>query len=139
MPRPLLPPFLAVLLAAGALAGCSSTDPDPAGARPVLTVPSQPAVASGVSQVGVPQLLNFDVTNGQVTGAGSVVALRLGTQVRLTVLADTTDVLLVSGYELRAQLTVANPVQLTFTVDRAGSFEVVLERTGTVVTRLEVS
>ena len=131
-------PCLALALTVVALVGCSSTAPEPDGALPSLTAPSQPAVADGVSQAGVPQLINFTVTDGQVTGPGATVAVPLGTPVQLTVLADTTDVLLVSGYDLRAQVTVENPVQVVFTADRASGFDVVLEGSGVVLTRLEV-
>lgn len=47
-------------------------------------------------------------------------------------LADTVDVLLVRGYDVRAQLSVNKPVQVNLIAALAGDAEVVLEQTGTV-------
>lgn len=130
----------ALLLAtSAALAGCSSEDPQPSGALPSTTVPDLPSVADGVSQDGVPLLVNIGVAGGQVTGAGTTVSLRQGTPVRVTVTSDVADILLIEGYQVRAQLTINDPVQVSFIATRTGTFEVVLEQTGTVLTRLEVS
>jgi hypothetical protein len=131
-----------LLLALGvglALTGCGpSVDPRPSGSAPVVVRPSLPSVASGISQAGVPELINVGIANGVVTGASGPVAIAQNTPVRLTVLSDTAETLLVSGYELRAQLTVGEPVQLAFIADRTGRYEVVLEESGTVLTTLQV-
>jgi len=131
-----------LLLALGvglALTGCGpSVDPRPSGSAPVVVRPSLPSVASGISQAGVPELINVGIANGVVTGASGPVAVAQNTPVRLTVLSDTAETLLVSGYELRAQLTVGEPVQLAFIADRTGRYEVVLEESGTVLTTLQV-
>ncbi|MCW2713470.1 MAG: hypothetical protein JWN88_517 [Frankiales bacterium] len=123
-----------------ALAGCGDDeDPQPSGAFPPLASPSLPSVAEGVSQEGVPKLINLVVTGGAVSGVDSVVPVPRNTPVRLTVLADTADVLLVRGYDVRAQITVGEPVQISLLASRAGDAAVVLERTGTVLTTLRVS
>jgi len=96
-------------------------------------------VADGVSQEGVPKLINLVVTGKAVSGVESTVAVARNTPVRLTVLADTADVLLVRGYDVRTQLTVGEPVQVAFLASRPGDAAVVLERTGTVLTTLRVS
>ena len=122
-----------------ALAGCGdSVDPKPSGPAPVLVQPSLPSVASGIGQAGVPLPINVTVTGGSITGAAAVIDVRRNTRVRLTVLADVADRLLVKGYDLRAQVTVGEPVQLTFIADRSGTFDVVLEDAGTRLTRLVV-
>lgn len=136
--RPLAVPALVLLLAV-ALTGCGAgEDPEPEGRAPVVVRPSLPQVASGVTQDGVPLLVNVGYAEGRVTGAAGPVSLRRNTPVRVTVISDVTDEVLVRGYEVRAQLTVGQPVQVAFIADRVGTFEVVLEDTGTVLTRLVV-
>jgi len=129
------------LLVALTLVACGADeDPAPSGAAPPLSSPDLPSVAEGVSQEGVPQLVNLVVTAGQVTGVGATVPIPLDTPVRLTVITDTADVLLVKGgYDLRSQLTVGEPVQLEFIASQAGDAPVLLERNGTVLTTLRVS
>ncbi len=122
-----------------ALAGCgASVDPEPSGPAPILVQPSLPSVASGVAQEGVPLPINITITNGEITGANATIDVRRNTPVRLTVLADVADRLLVKGYGLRTQVTVGRPVQLSFIADRAGTYDVVLEDAGTRLTRLVV-
>ena len=122
------------------LAACGEeADPLPSGAAPPLASPELSSVAEGVSQEGVPQLVNLVVTGGEVTGVGATVPIPLNTPVRLTVISDTADVLLVRGYDLRSQLTVGEPVQLEFIASKRGDAPVVLERSGTVLTTLRVS
>ena len=105
---------------------------------PIVVRPSLPQVASGVPQDGVPLLVNVGYSEGRVTGASSSGRLRQNTPVRVTVISDVTDKVLVRGYEVRAQLTVGQPVQVAFIADRVGAFEIVLEDTGTVLARLVV-
>ena len=138
-PATLIRSAATALVVAIALAGCgASVDPKPAGPAPVLVQPSLPSVASGISQAGVPLPINVTVAGGSITGTAAVIDVRRHTPVRLTVLADVTDRLLVKGYDLRAQVTVGEPVQLSFIADRTGTFDVVLEAAGTRLTRLVV-
>jgi hypothetical protein len=67
----------------------------------------------GSDQLGVPQLVNLVVTNGVVTGVPDVVDVRINARVQLTVLSDTAAVLLVRGYDVRVQLTVGQPAQVS--------------------------
>lgn len=137
--RPLARTAGALLLALTLLGCGDDVDPEPSGAAPTVVAPSLPSVASGVTQAGVPQLVNVTVRDGVVTGAAGSIALATNTRVRLTVLADTADTLLVDGYDLRAKVTIDDPVQLAFIADRPGTFAVRLEKAGTVLTRLVVS
>ena len=127
------------LVLGASLSACgASVDPEPSGRAPVVVAPSLPSVASGVTQVGVPKLVNVGLSKGVVTGARGTVRMARNTPVRLTVLTDTSQTLLVEGYALRAQLTVDEPVQLAFIADRKGTFRVVLEPSGTLLTQLRV-
>ena len=138
-PATLIRSTAAALVVTAALAGCgASVDPEPSGPAPVLVQPSLPSVASGIAQAGVPLPINVTITGGAITGAAAQIDVRLNTPVRLTVLADVADRLLVKGYGLRTQVTVGEPVQLTFIADRTGTFDVVLEDAGTRLTRLVV-
>lgn len=131
---------LLALLVVLPLAACGDQeDPQPSGAFPSIAAPSLPSVADGVSQVGEPKVISLVVTGGKVTGADSIVSVPRNTPVRLSVLADVADVLLVKGPDARAQLTVGQPVQLEFLAATPGSIPVVLERTGKVLTTLRVS
>ncbi len=130
---------VAVLLMVPLLSCSGGSDPEPSGPRPPRSVPSLPSVADGVSQLGVPQLVNLVVTNGVVTGVPDVVEVKINAPVRLTVLSDTAAVLLVRGYDVRVQLTVGQPAQVEFLAGRTGDFDVVLESSGLVLTTLQVS
>jgi len=79
------------------------------------------------------------VRDGTVTGVSDTVEVVVNTRVRLTVLADTADVLLIRGYDVRAQLTVNEPAQVNIIATLAGDAQVVLEQSGTVLTTLRVS
>lgn len=129
---------VALLLTLSAAACGGGPEPQPSGRAPVTVRPSLPAVASGVSQDGVPLLVNVTLQDGAITGVATTVSLGQNTPVRLTVLADVADRLLVEGYGLRARVTVDDPVQLTFLADRKGSFPVRLEDAGTLLTTLDV-
>lgn len=133
---PLLLRLLSVLVL---LSACGGTDPEPSGLRPPRAAPSLPSVADGVSQDGVPRLVNLVVTGGQVTGVEGIVEIGINSPVRLTVVSDTADVLLVRDYDLRAQLPVDQPTQLEFLAGRTGDVAVVLEQSGILLTTLRVS
>lgn len=133
---PLLLRLLSVLVL---LSACGGADPQPSGLRPPRASPSLPSVADGVSQDTVPRLVNLVVTAGRVTGVEAVVEIGVHTPVRLTVLSDVADVLLVRDYDVRAQLPVDQPTQLEFLAGRTGDVKVVLEQSGLVLTTLRVS
>lgn len=139
-PRRARTPLLAVVpLLLLVLTGCGGGDPEPSGPLPMLVSPSLPAVASGVPQAGQPQMVSISISGGRATGDTGPVPIKKDTEVRITVLSDVTDVLLLEGYQRRAQVSIGSPVQLEFIADRTGTFDVVLERSGMKVTSLVVS
>ena len=130
-------PVLAVLLALP-LAACGGADPVPSGERPVVAQPDTPSVASAVADPTAPRIISIVVTDGQRTGDVGVVEVKRNAPVRLVVISDDADTVLVQGYDLRALATADVPVQLDFLTDRAGEFPVVLEDSGLELTRLRV-
>ena len=138
LPRACVRPALALLLALP-LTACSDEQPAPSGDRPVLAVPDNPSVASSVADPTSPRIINVVVTDGELTGDTGVVELERNVPVRLVVISDRSDTLLVKGYTLRALATAEVPVQLDFIVDDPGEFAVVLESSGIELTRLRVS
>lgn len=138
-PRPAAALLLALSLAT-ALSGCGGDErPEPSGPLPVVARPSLPSVADGVGQQGQPRVISLLVTPDRVLGVGDVVEVPLNTPVRLVVTAERADVLRVGGYDLRVQLTVDEPVPLSFVASRAGEFDVSLDGADRVLTRLRVS
>jgi hypothetical protein len=129
---------LAVLLALP-LAGCGGEEPVASGARPVLAQPDNPSVASSVADPTSPRIVSIVVTEGRRTGDTGVVELEQNVPVRLSVISDRTDTLVVQGLDLNALATAEVPVQLDFIADRTGEFPVVLQDSGLELTRLRVS
>jgi hypothetical protein len=134
VPRLLLPPLLAL-----ALVGCGGgPDPEPSGDRPVLAQPDNPSVASGVADPTAPRIVNVVATDGTLTGDTGVVQLKRNVPVRLSIISDKADTIVVQGLDITALATAEVPVQLDFIADRAGEFPVVLEESGLELTRLRV-
>lgn len=139
MPLPSRVPRLAVsLLVAASLAGCGDADPVPAGDRPIVAQPDNPAVAPGVADPTAPRIISVVSTDGRLTGDTGVVQVKLNAPIRIVVISDETDTVLVKGYDLRSIATAEVPMQLDFIADEAGEFAVVLEESGRELTRLRV-
>ena len=141
MPSLAAPSRLALALLLGLpLAACGDDGPPvPSGDRPILVEPRNPSVASGIADPTAPRIVSIVVTNGRTTGDTGVVELRRNVPVRVVVISDQSDTLLVEGYGLRALAVAEVPVQLEFIADEAGEFPVLLENSGLELTRLRVS
>lgn len=131
-------PLLAALLAGSLVACGGSEDLTPSGPRPVVAEPDNPSVASGVADPTAPRIVSIVVTGDELTGDTGVVELARNVPVRLVVISDRTDTVLVQGLDLTALATAEVPVQLDFLASRAGEFPVVLEDSGVELTRLRV-
>lgn len=131
--------LLTVLLTALPQVGCGDEEPTASGDRPVVATPDNPSVADSVDDPTAPRIVSVVATGDELTGDTGTVVLQRDVPVRVTVISDRTQTVLVEGYDLRALATAGVPVQLDFLVDRAGEFRVVLEESGRVLTTLSVS
>lgn len=136
--RALVRLLMTVLLTALPAVGCGE-EPVASGDRPVVAVPDKPSVAESVEDPTAPRIVSIVITEGSTTGDTGVVSLQRNVPVRLTVISDVADTLLVEGYDLRAVATAGVPVQLDFLAATAGEFRVRLENSGLVLTTLQVS
>ena len=133
----------AVLLVAGlAISGCGTDDDE---ASPEPTVSATQAPPGTIEEEPAPettpddaQVVSITVQGGQVTGVEPRTVVPVGTQVRLTITSDAADEVHVHGYDLTAQVTPDQAVQLEFLADRPGIFEVELHDSRVVLTRLQV-
>lgn len=75
---------------------------------------------------------------GQVVGPGRI-AVPTGSEVSVWVLSDTDDEVHVHGYDLLFPLKAGVPLEIAFTADVPGIFEVELESSHTPLFELEVS
>ena len=135
--RTLVRPVLALLLTVP-LSACGGGDAVPSGERPLLVEADNPDVADAVDDPTAPRLVSIVVSDSKLTGDTGVVELRRNAPVRLVVISDRTDTVVVEGYDLTALATAEVPVQLDFIADQAGEFSVVLRDSGVELTRLRV-
>lgn len=131
-------PVLALLLAVPLAACGAGEEPTPSGARPVLAEPDNPSVASGIADPTAPRIVSIVVDGDRLTGDTGVVELARNVPVRLVVISDRADTVVVRGLDLTALAVAEVPVQLDFVASRAGEFAVVLDDAGTELTRLRV-
>lgn len=139
---PQLPPpsraVLALLLAVP-LGGCGGEDPVPSGDRPITVPADNPDVASAVADPSTPRIVSIVMTDGALTGDTGLVEIRRNAPVRLVVISDETDTVVVEGYDLTALVTAEAPMQLDFIADQSGTFRVVLRESGVELTTLKVA
>jgi hypothetical protein len=128
---------LFVVLRPGSGPAAPSPSPTPPGSpSPRTTTPGSPGpTASPTPDV---REVDIEVEEGRVQGP-SVVRLALGERVRLEVQADRADEVHVHGYDLLEDVAPGSPARIVFTADAPGVFEVELEGSGLLLTRLEVA
>lgn len=136
--RSLLLPAVALAL----LTACGTEVPDVAGpvGSPVASAPpstaSLPAVAAPAPSVRV---IDVSVAGGSVMGPGSRVEAALGEDLVLRVTSDVADEVHVHGYDERAEVPAGGTVEIPFTADIPGGFDVELEGTGQLLFQLRVA
>ena len=125
----------------GALVGCSEAPPIETTPRPVISSPNAPDVSTALPERpdrSIAQIVNVSLLDGGVTGDIGEVAVQVGSLVRVTVLSDVADVVVVEGYGQTVQTAVDQAVQLELLADEAGSFDVTLRDSGQRLTTLVV-
>ena len=135
--RSLLLPAVTLAL----LTACGTEVPAPAGS-PVASAPtstaSLPAVAAPTPSPSV-RVIDVSVAGGSVTGPGSRVEAALGEDLVIRVTSDMADEVHVHGYDERAEVPAGGTVEIPFTADIPGGFEVELEGTGQLLFQLRVA
>ena len=126
------------LLALVALVGCGDEPPAVSEPRPVLSSPNNPSVAEGLPDRNAPQLVSVTFIDGQLTGDVGGVPVKLGSLVRVTVVTDVSETVVVEGFDARILTSIDQPVQLELLAQEAGEFDVRLEESGEVLTTLDV-
>lgn len=132
---------LALLTAATSLAGCAEEEPVVTTPRPEVVSPNAPSVSTALPERpdrNVPQLVNIVFEDGVATGDTGEVPVRLNSLVRLSVITDATDVVVVEGFGQTVQTQADRAVQLELLADRAGSFPVRLRDGRTLLCTLVV-
>lgn len=131
-------PLLALVL----LTGCS------AGAEPVADPGDDPVPTSALTSAPSPvapsprpavRVIAVGFTGGAVTGVQSRVDAALGERLVLRVTSDVADEIHVHGYDERADVVAGGTVDLAFTADIPGGFEVELEGLGRALFQLRVA
>jgi hypothetical protein len=134
-----LPRLVLALLLAVPLTACGGEDPVPSGERPITVPADNPDVASAVADPSTPRIVSIVVTDDRLTGDTGIVEIRRNAPVRLVVISDEADTVVVEGYDLTALATAEAPLQLDFIADQPGTFRVVLRQSGTQLTTLKIS
>ena len=133
---------LTLLTAVPSLAGCAEEEaPVITSPRPDIASPNAPSVSTALPERpdrATPQLVNIVLEDGVATGDTGEVPVRLNSLVRLSVITDATDVVVVEGYGQTVQTQPDRAVQLEILADEAGSFPVRLQDGRTLLSTLVV-
>ena len=109
----------------------------PAAPSSTAASPSEPAQTSS-SPAAKGQLVELAVAKNKVTGPRGRVKVKLGSTVTLRVTSDVADEVHLHGYDEHADVTAGGTVDLTFTANVLGVFEVELESRALQLTQLQV-
>lgn len=144
-----------LLVATLALPGCVTGDVSPS----TSTMRAQPEITSTTDKQPQPpttvttvdhrettttvdegeMTIEVEIAGGEVLGGPSVVAVELGSIVRLAVTVDVADHVHVHGYDLFADVGPGSPTEIVFSADVPGVFEVELEESHLLLVEIEVS
>ena len=136
MPRPRCSSFIAVLVGATlALAACG--DDDDGDATTTTSVTEDTTTTTTAAPAA--NVIEIEVNGGAVVGGVRTHDVALGEDVTIRVTADIEDEVHVHGYDLITDTVPGEPVEITFTADIPGQFEVELEDLGLPIAELRVS
>jgi hypothetical protein len=117
--------------------GCGSSDNKPSATSRASTT-STSSTSSITSSSSIGTLVEITVAAGQVAGGVKHVQVDVGSNVTIRITSDVAEGLHVHGYDLKRDLTPGAPVELTFTADIPGVFDVELEHAGLKIAELQV-
>lgn len=140
---------LAAALGCLLVSGCAGSSPDDAAAPAATPTTAAPTTAAptAVPTTTTPtaepspddaQTVSLTVAGGEVSGDTGRVEVPLGEMVRVVVTADVAEEIHVHGFDLHQNTVADQPTTLEFVADRAGVFEIELEESKTLLTRLQV-
>ena len=97
-------------------------------ASPTTTAGEETTTTAGATSTSTPgpTVIEVSVAGGEVAGPGQV-EVSLGSDVVLRVTSDVADEVHLHGYDVFADVAAGGTVELSFTADREGIFEVELE------------
>lgn len=140
--------FVLPAVALALLTACGTEVPEvaePADA-PVLSAPPSvpaappvPSVPATASPSPAARVIEVGVVGGMVTGPGSRVEVVLGEELVVRVTSDVAEEVHVHGYDERADVPAGGTVEIPFTADIPGGFEVELEGSGQLLFQLRVA
>lgn len=128
---------LLLLAACGADPTTSATAPSTSATDPTTSTPAPST--SGADRVPAGRVIAVSFARGRVSGVGSRVSARLGEQLLLRVTSDVADEVHVHGYGRTATVESGGTVEIAFTADVPGGFEVELEGLGRQLFQLRVA
>ena len=97
-----------------------------------------PTEGQAVDEEPAAKIIDLTVADGKVSGDTGRVPVELGSRVRVVITSDTTDEIHVHGYDLHEDTAPGRPSTLEFVADQPGVFEVELEESRVLLTRLQV-
>jgi heme/copper-type cytochrome/quinol oxidase subunit 2 len=136
-PARLCAALLGFTIALGA-AGCAGTDSAAPGRSSSAAPESTSGATSGTSAVAGGRRIEVEMAGGQLSGDTGRVPVRAGEHVTLVITSDVADEVHVHGYDVEAELSPGEPVELTFDATVPGVFEVELHEADTVLLTLQV-
>jgi hypothetical protein len=96
------------------------------------------STSSSTARAPAATLIELTVAGGQVAGGVKHVQVDVGKSVTIRITSDVAEELHLHGYDLKRDLTPGSPVELTFTADIPGVFDIELEHSGLKVADLQV-
>jgi heme/copper-type cytochrome/quinol oxidase subunit 2 len=90
------------------------------------TTTTAPAATTTAATTTAPMVIEVSVSDGTIAGGGDV-SVPKGTDVVLRVTSDVADEVHLHGYDIAVDVEAGETIELPFTADREGVFEVELE------------
>lgn len=109
-----------------------------AAAAPAVPVAPAPATEPVVPVAAAPMTIDYVVAQGRRVSGPETIRVHQGDEVVLNISGDHADELHVHGYDLHGPLTPSKPLQLRFTAEHSGRFDMELHHSDLALGTLEV-